>query len=162
MDLAGLYEQHERRVLRYLLRRTGDPELAADLCAETFAAALVAQRSGREQPRVPAAWLIGIAEHKLADALRRRRVDDRARRELGMRELVLERDDIDAIARLEDEDMLEVLLAGLAPEQRAAVVARVVDERAYDDIAAELRCSEQVVRKRVSRGLQAIRARLAT
>jgi RNA polymerase sigma-70 factor (ECF subfamily) len=35
-----------------------------------------------------------------------------------------------------------------------------VDERPYDEIAAELRCSESVVRKRVSRGVQSIRAKL--
>jgi RNA polymerase sigma-70 factor (ECF subfamily) len=36
----------------------------------------------------------------------------------------------------------------------------VIDERSYADIAGELRCSEQVVRKRVSRGLAQLRARL--
>jgi DNA-directed RNA polymerase specialized sigma24 family protein len=36
------YRRHERLVLAYLMRRTANPELAADLCAETFAAALLA------------------------------------------------------------------------------------------------------------------------
>ena len=38
--------------------------------------------------------------------------------------------------------------------------ARVIDERDYADIAKDMRCSEAVVRKRVSRGLGTMRARL--
>jgi RNA polymerase sigma-70 factor (ECF subfamily) len=36
----------------------------------------------------------------------------------------------------------------------------VVDERDYPDIARDLRCSEAVVRERVSRGLTALRDEL--
>ena len=42
-----LYARHERSVLRFMLSRTRDAELAADLCAETFAAALLSARSWR-------------------------------------------------------------------------------------------------------------------
>jgi RNA polymerase sigma factor (sigma-70 family) len=52
------------------------------------------------------------------------------------------------------------LLRGLPADQRDAVQARVVDERPHDEIAAELRCSQSVVRKRVSRGAQSIRVKL--
>ena len=52
------------------------------------------------------------------------------------------------------------LVADLPPEQREAVLARVVDERSYAAIATELRCSEALVRQRVSRGLAALRRRL--
>ena len=48
-----------------------------------------------------------------------------------------------------------------AAEQRHAIEARVIGERNYTDIAGELHCSEAVVRKRVSRGLRALRTRLA-
>ena len=37
---ALFYRRHVAGLLGYFLRRTDDPELAADLCAETFAAAL--------------------------------------------------------------------------------------------------------------------------
>jgi RNA polymerase sigma-70 factor (ECF subfamily) len=52
----------------------------------------------------------------------------------------------------------ERLVADLPPEQRQAVLARIVDERDYAEIAARLRVSEAVVRQRVSRGLGALRA----
>ena len=71
---------------------------------------------------------------------------------------------------LDDEDVARIeavgdgpavsALASLPPEQRAAVEARVVEELEYADVAAALQCSEQVARKRVSRGLAALRARM--
>jgi RNA polymerase sigma-70 factor (ECF subfamily) len=52
------------------------------------------------------------------------------------------------------------LVGELPADQQAAVRARVVDERDYADIAKDLRCSEQVVRQRVSRGLARLREQL--
>ena len=48
----------------------------------------------------------------------------------------------------------------LPGDQREAITARVIDERDYSEIAKDLRCSEAVVRQRVSRGLGALRARM--
>jgi DNA-directed RNA polymerase specialized sigma24 family protein len=48
------YARHESAVLGFMRRRTGDPELAADLTAETFAAALVSVRRYHPGP-APAA-----------------------------------------------------------------------------------------------------------
>lgn len=55
---------------------------------------------------------------------------------------------------------LETAIAGLPEEQRTAVLARVVDERSYPEIAAEMNCSEMLVRQRVSRGLRQLRSRI--
>jgi RNA polymerase sigma-70 factor (ECF subfamily) len=41
---AVFYRRHEQALLGWLVRRTGDPELAADLSAETWAAALLGVR----------------------------------------------------------------------------------------------------------------------
>jgi DNA-directed RNA polymerase specialized sigma24 family protein len=51
-------------------------------------------------------------------------------------------------------------LAALPADQRDAVLARVLDEQDYAEIATRTRTSESVVRKRVSRGLAGLRARL--
>ncbi|MGD0198365.1 MAG: RNA polymerase sigma factor [Solirubrobacteraceae bacterium] len=154
------YARHERRLLSYLVRRTGSGEIAADLCAEVFAAALAARRAGAPVPQVPVAWLFAVANHKLADSARRARVEDRARQAMQMRAIELTRGQITDIERLCAESEVETLLAGLNTDQRAALLDHVVDERAYDEIAAGLRCSESVVRKRVSRGLAELRLRL--
>lgn len=150
---AAFYERHERLVLGYFVRRVHDPELAADLAAETFAAALLAARRFRAGGAPASAWLLGIARNVLLASVRRARVEDRARRRLGMEPIVLDEALLDRIARID----VEALLARLGPDQAAAVRARVLDDEDYGVIAERLRCSESVVRQRVSRGLATLR-----
>lgn len=152
---GAFYTRHVDAVLRYFGRRVPDREAVADLTAECFAAALLS--AGRFDPArgEPAAWLFGIAAHQLSRYRRRGAVERRARERLG-----IERP---ALSDAELRDVLDGagdLLAGLPTEQRTAVAARVLDDRDYDDIATELGVSEPVVRKRVSRGLSALRGRL--
>jgi RNA polymerase sigma-70 factor (ECF subfamily) len=76
--------------------------------------------------------------------------------------LVLDDHTAETIARLSSgQGDAWLALASLPNEQRQAIEARVLDEREYPDIADELRCSEALVRQRVSRGLRAVRTRLA-
>ena len=159
-DFALLYRRHVRGLLGYLLRRTGDAELAADLCAETFAAALAGAR--RFDPaRGPAvAWLYGIARRLLHRAQRRGAVEDTARRRLGMAPVALSDAALERIERTAGSEVaIAEALAALPEDQRAAVTERVLDERGYDEIAARARTSQSVIRKRVSRGLAGMRAR---
>lgn len=51
-------------------------------------------------------------------------------------------------------------LAELPAEQQEALRAHIVDDESYNDLAARLRTSPAVVRKRVSRGLSILRRRL--
>jgi RNA polymerase sigma-70 factor (ECF subfamily) len=154
---GAFYRRHEERLLRYFLGRVGDAEVAADLTAETFAAALGASRRFRARREPAAAWLFGIARNTLAMSRRRGRVEARARRRLGMPRLELTDELVERIEALgADVELLD----GLPPDQEQAVRARIVDEREYAEIAKDLRCSEAVVRKRVSRGLAAVRQRI--
>jgi len=155
------YARRVRDVLGYMMRRTGDPEAAADLTAETFAAAIVARRRFRSGGAPAGAWLFAIAHRKLVDYQRRGYADDRARRRLGMERPPLSPDD-GALIRTLGDDVSIRWLAELPTDQRAAIEARVIDERSYPDIASELGTSEAVVRMRVSRGLAALRARVRT
>jgi RNA polymerase sigma-70 factor (ECF subfamily) len=160
---VAFYRRHLGAVLAYFLRRTGDPELTADLTAEVFAAALLAAERYRPGERPARAWLYGIAAHKLAESRRRGRVEEEARRRLAMQALVLNDDDVERIAQLDSAETAEPLASAidsLPVEQRDAVLARVVDERPYDEIAAEMRCSELLVRQRVSRGLRKLRLQM--
>jgi RNA polymerase sigma factor (sigma-70 family) len=159
---AALYDRHLPLVLAFLMRQSGDPELAADLAAETFAAALLGAGRYREKRPSAAPWLLGIARNKLLESLRRGRIEARARRRLAFEPLALEDSDLERVAALADEGSrsMDELLAQLPPAERAAVVARVLNERSYGEIAREMRCSEMVVRKRVSRGLRRLRDRL--
>jgi RNA polymerase sigma factor (sigma-70 family) len=154
------YNRYFERVLAFFSRRTRDPELAADLTAETFAAALSARRRYRPQRGPASSWLFGIAYHKLADAQRQGYADDRARRRLGIERIELTDDDIARIDRLGETHSVAQLVDELPLEQQEAIRARVIEEREYDEIAHELQTSKTVVRKRVSRGLAALRRRM--
>ena len=155
---AEFYGRYERAMLAFFVHRIREPELAADLTAEVFAAALAGVARFRPGGAPAAAWLFGIAQHKLAKSRRRGVVEDRARRRLGMPMLVLEDEDIERIERLAGGGSNVVgLFERLPAAVRDVVGARVLDERSYEDIATELRCSPAVVRKRVSRGLARLR-----
>jgi RNA polymerase sigma factor (sigma-70 family) len=157
-----VYRRHHAVVLAFLARRAQQPELAADLMAETFAALLVLVRDpDRALPPVPVAWLLVTARNLLIDSHRRGCVDDAARRWLGMRPVALDDRDLERVEEISAEvDLLERLASQLEPEQLAALRARVLDEREYSEIAAEMKCSESVVRKRVSRALGVLRRAL--
>jgi len=155
---AEFYARHEGAILAYFARRVRDGDLAADLAAETFARALGSRRRFRGGSAV--GWLFGIAAHVLSHSLRRGRVEDRARRRLQMPGLELVDEQIEAIERLCGDHGVLAALARLPADQRAAVRARIVEEDSYAEIAARLRCSESVVRKRVSRGLATLRQSL--
>lgn len=108
-----------------------------------------------------AGWLLGIARNVLGHSVRRGQVDARARLRLGAAPLAVDDGDLARVLELADGPASSVL-AGLSREERAAVRARVIEERDYAEIARSLGCSELVVRKRVSRGLARMRARLVS
>lgn len=154
---ATFYRRHASPLAGFFLSRTGNRELAADLTAETFAAALAARRKFDPAKGPAVGWLYGIARHKLLKAFHRGSVEDRARRRLRFNRLVL---DDEALEQIELTSHAVPLLDALPDDQRAAVRARVIEERDYSEIAAATRTSESVIRKRVSRGLAGLRAQM--
>lgn len=153
-----IYRRYLPVVLRWCLHETGNRELAADLSAEVFAASLTAASRYRPEQGTVIAWLLGIARNKLRESRRRKRVEDSSRRGVGLEPIDLNDADLERVEDLAslDGEIVE-RLAGLPEDQRVALVRRIVQERSYEEIAAELRCSEWVIRKRVSRGLKALR-----
>jgi len=158
-SFEAVYRRHFPVVLAFLAKRVAEPELAADLLAETFAALFVLVRDpARPLPESPVAWLLVSARNLLIDSYRRGQVESAARRRLSMRPVILEDADLAHIQEVaERTSIVEQLAEQLPPDQLQAVCARVIDERDYPTIANDLRCSEAVVRKRVSRALRTLR-----
>ncbi len=128
---------------------------ALDLTAEVFAAALVASRRYRPGEASARAWLIGIARNKLAHGRRRAATETGARRKLGMARLTYSDEALERVEELLDAEpaLYTNGTAALPPAEREAVVARVIEERDYDEIAAASGATPAAVRQRVSRGL---------
>lgn len=156
---SAFYRRHNLAVLRYIRRRVGSAHDAADLTAETFAAAVVSLRRGHAS-EIPdgAAWLCGIARHKIIDSYRAGRLEEAARSELRLERIDPDDADIDAINELDAGDSpVQRALDLLSEPERQAVIERVVLEREYGDIAERTNSSETAIRKRVSRALARLR-----
>jgi len=156
---GALYERRHELVLAFLLKRTRNPEVAMDLMAETFAAALLAL--AEKPPEIDgsaAPWLLAIARNAMIDSFRRGTVENAARRRLALEPVQIDDSDIERVLRVAAEtDLLIALAEELPTDQFDALRARVLDEQGYEQIARRLRCSEAVVRKRVSRAISALR-----
>lgn len=155
------YDAHAASLLRFFVRRTLDPDAAADLTAETFAQAYAARAQFRGRTDEEAAgWLYAIARRRLARFREQGVVERRALERLGLERPVLNDEDLERIERLADLGSLRTAVARaleeLTPEARAVVQLRVVDERSYREIAAELKITEQAARARVSRALKVL------
>jgi RNA polymerase sigma factor (sigma-70 family) len=152
-----LYDRWAEQMLAYFQRRVLDPEVAADLLAETFAVAFERRRRFRDVGRPGAAWLYGIAAKELSHWYRRQRVELRAVRRLAVDVPPLDDESIARIEALADLDAHREALAAaldrMGGAERDAVELRVVSELGYAEIARRLDCTEAAARVRVHRGL---------
>jgi RNA polymerase sigma-70 factor (ECF subfamily) len=131
--LLDLYDSALPYVYGYLLARCGRPALAEDLTAETLLGAVDSIRR-RHAPAVSIPWLIGIARHKLVDHWRREARLERSFRALG--------DDADASEDPWDVELdalaARAALTTLAPQHRAALTLRYLDDLPVPEVAALL------------------------
>jgi RNA polymerase sigma-70 factor (ECF subfamily) len=154
-DLLRRYDEALPEVYGYLLRRSGRVEVAEELTAETFLAAAAEVRRLRPAA-VDVPWLIGVARHKLADHWRRQA---RARRSLP----VLAADpgvDDPWDAEIDGLRARETLTA-LAPQHRAALTLRYLDDLPVADVAAALDRSLHATEALLVRSRAAFRAHYA-
>lgn len=163
--ICALYDRYVVRLVRFLQGAGASREVAWDATQETFARLLERGYRGRLAPdRSAWPWLAVTARNLLYDWQRRGSVDDRARRKLGTALVVVTGDELeDALARLDDESLggeLGSALGSLPADQRTAVTGRVIGEADYGELAAASCTSEQTIRRRVSRGLRAMRTLL--
>ena len=149
----------------WLRERVGDPEVANDLTAETFAQALLAlPRFRGEHPGSGAAWLWGIARNLVRQHYRSARLEDGARSRLAIPVHAYDTTAWDgaearvAAAALAGE--LAAAVAGLSPDQRRAVQLRVSDDLDFGAIAERLGCTEPAARMRVSSAMHVLRSRM--
>ncbi len=155
---SELYQRFLPGVYRYHLARTGQVQEAEDLTAQTFLTALEAIHGFRGQGSF-AAWLFGIASHKLADHYRRQRPD----LPLELAETVHSPNPLPedaAVQRLEMRRVTRVLRL-LTPERAEAVVLVLFGGLSMTEAAQTLGKSEAAVKMLVHRGLSELKERLA-
>ncbi len=164
-DISRLYRRHARTLVTFFARRTYDAQIAVELTAETFATAVEDRESFRGSgDDVATAWLYAIARHQLSGWFRHARVERDALERLGMAAPALSDGEYERIDELAGMAQLRADVAAgldeLTDDHRAALRCRIVEERSYEDVAAQLGVSEQVARARVSRGVRALAAKV--
>jgi RNA polymerase sigma factor (sigma-70 family) len=156
------YRRHFSALLRFIASRGLSADDAADAVAETFIAALRQRYQYRAKYPTARPWLFAIARNKIADC--QRVASGERRREEALRTFDIEltgrdRGTFDALPAFVD-DGSALLLEGLSSPQRAVIERRVLQDRDYAEIAAELGISEPATRLHASRGLGTLRARM--
>lgn len=155
-SLLTLYDQALPEVYGYLLHRCGRTALAEDLTAETFLAAVDVVRR-ESSPPMSTAWLIGVARHKLVDHWRRLAREERslsAVAEDPTQGTAAQNDPWDAkLDSLRAHETLE----SLAPQHRAALTLRYLDDLPVREVARVLERTDHATEALLVRARTAFR-----
>ena len=149
-DAFGEIVEHYRApIVRYLLRLTGDHEVAQDLAQDTFIQAYRSILKTRSELAFKA-WLYRIATNNARQFHRRRRL-------LSFIPFTgSETSDTPAIGASSDSVIERISVEGalrkVPHERRACMVLHFVEGLRYREIADIVGASEEAVRKRVARG----------
>lgn len=131
--VVAIYRAALPQVYGYLLPRCRSVDVAEDLTAETFAAAVAAVRRGRVG-EVTVAWLVGVARHKLVDHWRRV-----GREQRGLAAVRCTQDDADdPWQEVHDLDAAHAALWRLSVPQRLALTLRYLDGLSVPEVAEQL------------------------
>jgi RNA polymerase sigma-70 factor (ECF subfamily) len=152
---GAFYARHLPGVEAYFARRV-HRDAAADLAAETFASAFVARRRFVPGGTPAAGWLYTIAARRLVDFQRRGITEQRTLAALARGAERTGPGALDSPAALV-ADLGAGLLRHLPREQRYAIVAHLVSDLDYTQIASQVEASEASIRQRVSRGFSTLR-----
>lgn len=154
--LREVYDRWSPLVYTLALRSLGDVADAEDATQQTFVSAW-RSRDGFDPGRSRlAAWLVGIAKHRIADAhearARIRRLNEELRATLD--EPVAEEIDLADRLLIADE------IARLEPDAQAVVRLAFYDDLTHVQIAARLELPLGTVKSHIRRSLYRLRSRL--
>ncbi|HLX63946.1 MAG TPA: sigma-70 family RNA polymerase sigma factor [Planctomycetota bacterium] len=166
---SAILHNHGVGILRVAQRITGDRSLCEDVCQETLLQIRAHARNFRppanagEADAAARGWVMCIAYRTAVSMLRctnrRNQNEEQAQLEKRMRGAAENASDslltAEQMARVRDE------VAGLPDLLRSAVCLHFYGEMTYPELSAALECSEKAARKRVERGVQRLRTRLA-
>jgi RNA polymerase sigma-70 factor (ECF subfamily) len=162
-----LYRRYARQVVRFALQFCGSQARAEELAQDVFLNVYRARGTYQAQARF-ATWLFRIATNSCLSEMRRpehRRPvssldaaeageDDEGRRELS--DPAAPEGEAAALAG-EKRARLQSLLAGLPPQQRAAVLLARAEGFSYEEVAESLGCSVPAVKSLIHRATVTLR-----
>jgi len=153
----GLYNRHFKSVYDYIFRRTGEKDLAGDLCAQVFLKAL--ENLGNYTFKgVPfSSWLFRIASNEVAQHYRNTQ---------KMRVVSVEDTDLQTLMteieenhEEKEKDRLKLMetLKSLKPEDMQVILLRFFEKRSFKEVADILGITESNAKVRTYRIVQRLR-----
>lgn len=155
--LRRAWDQFGTLIHTYCVRALGDRELAADCTQETFLGAWRARARYDLERGALAAWLLGIARHKVLDARRRSARVPVAQADDGGR---LPDAESDHQEELSDRLLLAHALETLSTRAREVIELAFYSDLTQVEIAKRLGLPLGTVKSDMRRGLQRLRAYL--
>jgi RNA polymerase sigma-70 factor (ECF subfamily) len=150
VGFVDVYKRTVTDVYSYLASRVGDRETAEELTQDVFVIGAEHVAAGDV---VDVAWLIGVARHKLVDHWR---AQARQVRNLALAHSVEQTRPVEEWAAI-DPGLAGVVLAGLSPTYRAALVLRHVDGLSVAAVADQLGRTVEATDQVLSRARAAFR-----
>jgi RNA polymerase sigma-70 factor, ECF subfamily len=146
--IARVHREEWARVVATLARRFGDLDIAEEMTAEAFAAAVTRWPSDGVPPS-PGAWLTTTANNRAIDRIRRE-----ARREEKHKEALMLSDDPEPLGVIDDDRLRLVFTCchpALAIEARVALTLRMVGGLTVPEIARAFLVQESAMGRRITR-----------
>lgn len=160
--LERLFEERRHSLTEFFRRRLRATADAADLAQEVYLRMLrLPETSHIENPEAYLFTVAGNLAREYAVLERRRGIRVRPEDCEGTRHMAQQptfENDVDTSVRVE---RLEEVLAQLSPKCRAAVLLQYRHGLSYDEIAAKLGVSRNMVKKYLSQGLAHCRRRMS-
>jgi RNA polymerase sigma factor (sigma-70 family) len=147
------FERLRRGVFIIALQRLGNPESAEEVAHETITRVIAAWREGRvTRQDAPGAFVTGVAEHVIADELRRRdRVHPTDPAALDRHADASAANPLEAVLQREDVARVQAEIQRLDPWEQELVFALYYDEDTCAGVAKRWGVKASMVRQRLVR-----------
>ncbi|MGN6421332.1 MAG: RNA polymerase sigma factor [Pseudobacter sp.] len=156
-----LYDRYREKIYSFAVQLTKSEDKADEIVQEVFMK-LWANRNSLQHVQHFSGWLHRIARNLFIDALRKIAREQVARKEL----LYLKQDSTavspDLLQNKELANALQQALGKLSPQQRTIFEMSRIQGMKRDEIARELKLSENTVKVHLTRALNSIREYLST
>jgi RNA polymerase sigma-70 factor (ECF subfamily) len=142
-----LFQRHNVRIYRFVLRLTENPSLAEDIVSEVFLTAWRRAGSFKAECQVTT-WLLAIARHQAVSALRRR---SEAQLDTDMAATIADPSE-NAETLLDQEDRSKIIrkcLTQLSPAHREIIDLVYYHEKSVDEVAQIVGAAKSTVKTRM-------------
>lgn len=157
INFATAYSLYVDQVYRYVLSRVGSIQAAEDITSETFLAALERCDNFRGEGTL-AAWILGIARHKIVDYFRSGRAP--LSLEVDFDVVGIEPSFVQAVEYQLELEQVRQAIQSLSPDRVDALTLYAFAGLSVNEISQILGKSEPAIRMLLHRAIKDLKARL--